>query len=208
LDQAQVENRADVLKFQTPVFNSAVYMTGALTATLYVSSDAIDTDFMVKLSDVYPTGEVRIIQDSAMRMRWRKGGVTPVYLEKGTIYEIKVSLWNTSYVVAPGHALRISVASSNWPRFSVNPNNGLLLADAAYPGANITATNTIYHSMTHKSKITIPQVVRPQLPVVHVLHEVKEAYPQLTEDMIISFSKGLANRQKEARIRARASRKH
>jgi len=50
------------------------------------------------------------------------------------IYKISVNLWNTSYVVAPGHALRFAVASSNYPRFSVNPNNGVLLADPIYPG--------------------------------------------------------------------------
>ena len=59
LDQAAIDQRADVLKFQTPVFNEELALTGPLLATLYVSSDAIDTDFMVRISDVYPTGEAR-----------------------------------------------------------------------------------------------------------------------------------------------------
>ena len=48
-----------------------------------------------------------------------------------------MSLWNTSYIVAPGHALRFAVASSNWPRFSVNAQNGIILSDPAYPGKQL-----------------------------------------------------------------------
>jgi putative CocE/NonD family hydrolase len=196
LDQAAVENRADVLKFTTPVFDTELPLTGPMFAKLYVSSDAVDTDFMVKISDVYPTGEVRIIQDNAVRMRWREGGVTPVYMSKGKVYEVNMNIWNTSYIVAPGHSLRFSITSSNWPRFSVNPNNGLLLADAKYPGENVTATNTLYHSLRFNSKISLPVVSRLQLPQCHVLHEVKEAYPQITDEMIVNFSNGVANRMR------------
>jgi hypothetical protein len=92
---------------------------------------------MVKISDVYPTGEARLLQDNAVRMRWREGGLEPVNMKKGEVYKVELSLWNTSYVVAPGHNLRFVVSSSNFPRFSVNPNNGLLLADENYPGTVI-----------------------------------------------------------------------
>ena len=56
----------------------------------------------VRVSDVYPTGEARLIQDSAVRMRWRNGGLTPEYLEPNVPYAASISLWNTSYVVAKG----------------------------------------------------------------------------------------------------------
>lgn len=186
LDQSEVDARSDVLKFQTPVLESELALTGALMATLYVSSDAIDTDFTVKISDVYPTGEVRILQDNAVRMRWRQNTLTPVYMTKGEVYKVEMNLWNTSYVVAPGHALRVSVSSSNFPRFSVNPNNGILLADPAYPGANITATNTLYHSLEHMSKVTLPVIPhkKTQMPEVHVLKETVKAFPHLTEEYV------------------------
>ena len=60
-------------------------------------------------------------------MRWREGGQEPVLMKKDEVYKVEFDLWNTSYVVAPGHALRFSISSSNYPRFSVNPNNGKLL---------------------------------------------------------------------------------
>jgi putative CocE/NonD family hydrolase len=69
LDQAEIDTRSDVLIFQTPVFDTLLAMTGPIFADLYVGSDCIDTDFVVRMSDVYPTGEVRLIQDSNFRMR-------------------------------------------------------------------------------------------------------------------------------------------
>jgi putative CocE/NonD family hydrolase len=72
LDQSTADARSDVLTFQTEFFTEELPLSGGLFATVYVSSDAIDTDFMVKISDVYPTGEARILQDNAVRMRWRE----------------------------------------------------------------------------------------------------------------------------------------
>jgi len=184
LDQAPADARDDVLKFQTEVFTEELALTGGLYATLYVSSDAIDTDFTAKISDVYPTGEVRLIEDNAVRMRWREGGLEPVYIEKDKVYKVEFNLWNTSYVFAPGHALRVSISSSNFPRFSVNPNNGVLLADANYPGENVVATNTIYHSAQYPSHVTLPVVRKVQIPEVHVLKEVQESYPMIDEDYV------------------------
>lgn len=69
------------------------------------------------------------------------------------VYEVDVNLWNTSYIVPAGHSLRVVVTSSNFPRFSVNPNNGLLLQDPAYPGEAVVATNTIHHSAQYPSKV-------------------------------------------------------
>jgi predicted acyl esterase len=189
LDQAEVDARSDVLTFTTPVLEDELALTGPLLATLYVSSDAIDTDFTVKISDVYPTGEVRILQDNAVRMRWRENTLTPVYMTKDEVYKVEMNLWNTSYVVAPGHALRVSVSSSNYPRFSVNPNNGILLADPTYPGANITAANTLYHNVMYPSKVTLPVIPakKVQLPEVHVIKETQKAYPMLTDEAIQKY---------------------
>ena len=200
MDQAEVDQRADVLKFQTPLLEDELALTGPLLATLYVSSDAIDTDFTVKISDVYPTGEVRILQDNAVRMRWRENTLTPVYMTKGEVYKVEMNLWNTSYVVAPGHALRVSVSSSNFPRFSVNPNNGIVIADTAYPGANITAINTLQQSAQYPSKVTLPVIAHKslQMPEVHVLKEAELAYPHLTEEYVrkhVATIDGIAKRK-------------
>lgn len=116
MDQNEVDDRDDVLVFETEVMEDALYLTGPLLANLFVSSDAVDTDFSVKISDVYPTGEALIISDQTFRMRWRENGDAPDMIVNGTVYNIEVNVWNTSYAVAPGHALRFTVSSSNYPR--------------------------------------------------------------------------------------------
>lgn len=197
MDQSEQDARDDVLVFETTPQEETLFITGPLFATLFVSSDAVDTDFMVKVSDLYPTGEAILIQDSAVRMRWREGTLSPVYMTKGEVYEVTLSLWNTSWAVAPGHALRISIQSSNNPRFSVNPQNGLLLNDPAYPGENITSTNTLYHSAEYPSRISLPVVQKEQLPVVHLLKELEETYPYLTQEMADKFIDGFVGRMKK-----------
>lgn len=69
LDQSPVENRTDVIKFETGPLDADLWVTGELQVTLFVSTNATDTDFTAKLTDVYPTGESRLIQDGIKRMR-------------------------------------------------------------------------------------------------------------------------------------------
>ena len=140
----------------------------------------------MRLSDVYPTGEARLIQDSAVRMRWRNGGTTPQFMEKDVVYPASISLWNTSYVVAPGHALRFSISSSNYPRFSVNGNNGILLADDKYPGNMISAVNSIYHSEEFPTYFELPVVNKVQIPPTrNIRAEFEKAYPQIDYAMVV-----------------------
>ena len=122
------------------------------------------------------------------------GAGEPVYMEGADkVYEITLELSQTSWVIPAGHSLRFSVQSSNNPRFAVNPQNGLLLKDAAYPGDNITAVNTLHHSSQYPSRVTLPEVTKHQLPEVHVLKEVQTAYPDLTMEHGEAFLQGLYN---------------
>ena len=178
-------NAGSSAQLQGEDVDGAFYCTGPLGATLYVSSDVIDTDFTAKISDVYPTGEVRIIQDASFRMRWRLGGTVPTSMENGTIYKIDVNLWNTSYVFAPGHSLRVSISSSNYPRFSANPNNGLLLSDPNYPGESIVAQNRLHHSAQYPSHVTLSRVTRADLPPADILENWKRLdLPESTKDFL------------------------
>ena len=72
-DQRSVENRSDVLIFTSPVLTQPYEATGSIKARLFVSSDCPDTDFTVKLTDVYPDGRSMLITDGILRMRNRKG---------------------------------------------------------------------------------------------------------------------------------------
>lgn len=165
-DQRPIEGRADVLLFTSAVLTEDMALTGPIDATLFVSSNATDTDFTVKITDVYPDGTSRLLQDGIVRMRWRGApytGTSPRLLTPGTVYPVSVSLWNTSYVFNKGHQIRVAVSSSNSIRFSANPNNGLPLSKNG-TGPLIVAHNSLHLSPSTPSSITLPVVALSQLP--------------------------------------------
>src|SRR5262249_60045225 len=99
-------------------------VTGRISARLYVSSDCRDTDFTVKLTDVYPDGRSMLVTDGIIRARFRESFDREKLLEPGEVVEVPVDLWSTALVFNKGHRLRIAVSSSNAPRFDPNPNTG------------------------------------------------------------------------------------
>ncbi len=173
-DQAGVEDRADVLSFTSDVLTEHVAVTGRITVTLFVSSNATDTDFAVKVTDVFPSIEQQqgagasrpksmLVQDGIARMRWREGPMSaaPVPMEPGQVYNVTVDLGPTSYVFNPLHRIRVTVSSSNFPRFSANPNTGKPLNDGTPPAL---AINTVYHDTVHQSYLELPVVRLDDLP--------------------------------------------
>src|SRR5262249_21644376 len=93
MDQREVESRPDVLLFTTDPLPAPVEVTGRITARLYVSSDCPDTDFTVKLCDVYPGGKSMLVTDGIRRASLRGDFPKPEPLEAGKVYELAVDLW-------------------------------------------------------------------------------------------------------------------
>jgi putative CocE/NonD family hydrolase len=152
-DQRSVESRSDVLLFTSAVLETPLEVTGRIRARLYVSSDCPDTDFTVKLTDIYPDGRSMLVTDGIMRARFRESFEKEKPLELGEVVEIPVDLWSTSLVFNKGHRLRIAVSSSNAPRFDPNPNTGhAFRADQEQR----VATNTLHISEKHPSQIVLP----------------------------------------------------
>lgn len=153
LDQRTVETRPDVLVFTSPVLDHPYEVTGRLSARLYVESDCPDTDFTVKVCDVYPDGRSMIVTDGILRMRFRESFTEEKLLETHKVYEIAVDLWSTSLVFNTGHRLRVAVSSSNAPRFEPNPNTGRpFRAD----DETRVATNTLHLSSAYPSCLVLP----------------------------------------------------
>ena len=153
MDQRRVEKRPDVLLFSSEELKEPIEVTGRLTARLFVSSDCPDTDFAVKLCDVYPDGRSMLVTDGIMRARYRKSFEEEALLEPGHVYELKVDLWSTSLVFNKGHRIRVAVSSSNSPRFEANPNTGKpFRAD----GETRVAKNTLHVSLKYPSQIVLP----------------------------------------------------
>jgi putative CocE/NonD family hydrolase len=153
IDQRPVESRPDVLLFTTAPLTEPVEVTGRVTARLYVSSDCPDTDFTVKLSDVYPDGKSMLVTDGIRRASLRAGFEKRVMLTPGEVYELDVDLWSTSLVFNAGHRIRVAVSSSNAPRFEPNSNTG---DPHPVAGKSRVATNTVHLSGRYPSRIILP----------------------------------------------------
>jgi uncharacterized protein len=153
--------RDDVLVFQSAPLEEALEVTGPLTAVLYVSSTAPDTDFTVKLVDEfpaskdYPLGYALNISDTIFRCRYRNDPAKPEMMEPGEVYELRIPMYGTSAVFGRGHRIRVDISSSNFPRFDPNPNTGEPIG--RHHGIRI-AENTVHHGSEHPSHIVLPVV--------------------------------------------------
>lgn len=163
LDQREVEARPDVLVYTTDAFKEGTELSGPIIPTLYVSSDAKDTDFTVKILDVYPDGRAYNLDESIQRMRYRDGYDKPeVMMKKDSVYKVTLQPLNTSNLFAPGHRLRIEISSSNFPRFDRNLNTGGKNYDETQ---GVIAHNVVHHSAKYPSTITVT-VVKPTPNIV------------------------------------------
>jgi uncharacterized protein len=152
IDQRTVELRPDVLVYTTPPLTDTVNATGPIKVSLYLSSDAKDTDLFVKLVDVYPDGRAYNLDEGVQRVRWRDGYVQPVFMERGTVYRVDIPPLETSNAFLPGHRIRLEVASSSFPHFERNLNTGGNNYDERDP---VTAHNAIHHGPAYPSSIVL-----------------------------------------------------
>lgn len=156
-DQREMEEREDILVYTSEPLEEGVEVTGTIGITLYVSSDVKDTDFTVKLIDVYPDGTAYNLDETIQRMRYREGYDREVFMEEGEVYEVELSPLSTSNYFAAGHRIRIEVSSSNFPRFARNLNTGGNIWDET---EGVVAHNRVHHGPRFRSRIRLP-VVRP-----------------------------------------------
>jgi putative CocE/NonD family hydrolase len=158
-DQRRMEARDDILVYTSEPFKEGTEVSGPIVPTLYVSSDAKDTDFTVKILDVYPDGRAYNLDESIQRMRYRDGYDKPLaWMDTGKVYRVTLQPLTTSNYFAAGHKLRIEVSSSNFPRFDRNLNTGGNNYDEA---KGIVAHNTVHHSKQYPSQIVVTVVGRP-----------------------------------------------
>jgi len=158
-DQRTMEARPDILVYTGEPFTEGTEVSGPITVTLYVSSDARDTDFTVKFLDVYPDGQAYNLDETIQRARYREGyDKPPVFMEKGKVYKVTLSPMTTSNFFAAGHRMRIEVSSSNFPRFDRNLNTGGKNYDEK---DGVVARNMVHHSRRYPSALTVTVVRKP-----------------------------------------------
>ena len=154
-DQQEMETRDDILVYSSEPLKTGVEVSGFIETTLYVGSDAKDTDFTIKLIDVYPDGRAYNLDETILRARYRNGYDKEVFMEEGKVYKLELSPMSTSNYFEKGHRIRIEVSSSNFPRFERNLNTGGNNYDET---ESVIAHNKVYHSASYPSQIRLPVV--------------------------------------------------
>ncbi len=125
-DYTQEEKRPDYLLYTTPALSEALTVTGDARAVLYISSDAPDTDFMIRLCDVDEKGRSVKLADGILAARFRNGFARLEYLTPGKIEKLVIRTSKVSHCFLPGHRLRVSVTSGakNFVFPNSNTKNG------------------------------------------------------------------------------------
>lgn len=152
-DQQEMEERPDILVYTSEILEEGVEVTGFIESTLYVSSNAKDTDFTIKLIDVYPDGRAYNLDETIQRVRYREGYDKEVFMEEGSVYQLEMTPMATSNFFKKGHRIRIEISSSNFPRFARNLNTGGNNYDES---EGVVARNKIHHSKKYPSQIRLP----------------------------------------------------
>jgi uncharacterized protein len=157
-DQRKMETRPDILVYTSEPLKEGIEVSGPIEPTIYVSSDAKDTDITVKVIDVYPAGTAYNLDETIQRLRYREGyDKAPVWMEKDKVYKVTLQPLTTSNWFPAGHRIRIEVSSSNFPRFDRNLNTGGNNYDEA---KGVVAHNAVHHSSQYPSKVTFTVVKR------------------------------------------------
>jgi putative CocE/NonD family hydrolase len=108
---------------------------------------------MVKLLDVHPNGFAQRLCDSMVRARYRDGFTDPQPITPGTVYHYTIDLWNTAQVFQPGHAIRIEIASSAFPKYDRHRN---VWDDLATGTEMALADQQVFHDAEHPSHVVLP----------------------------------------------------
>jgi len=154
-----LRSRPDIVVFQTEPLTEDVTVIGPIKVVVYASASTVDVDLTAKLIDVYPpsdewpSGFDLNLTDAIVRGRYRATRDHAVPLTPGRVYPFTIEPFPTANVFKKGHRIRVDIASSNFPRFDVNPNTGEPL------GRNrrmVTADITIHHSAQYPSHIVLP----------------------------------------------------
>ncbi len=179
-------DRPDVLQFETQPFADSLCVIGYPKMKLFVSTEVdgggpTDTDFFVRILDVYPDGRELYVSEGAVNGRAREyahsiaqGNPNPFVeytnLESGQIYELNFRMMPMAYTFGKDHKMKLLVSSSNYPRYQSNPNLPIESGEFFrrdvldgqtynYNGSEMTprvATQKIYNAPQMPSQILLP----------------------------------------------------
>ena len=174
-DQRFVEHRPDVLTWKTDPLEHDIVVTGNIVADLFASTSGTDSDWAVKLIDVYPddyqkiteqdsetgagpvlNGYELIVADDILRGRYRNSFDAPEPLIPGKATEFKIDLHPNNHAFLKGHRIMLQVQSTWFPLYDRNPQKFVENIYKAGDSDYIGATQKIYRSRTAPSSVILP----------------------------------------------------
>jgi hypothetical protein len=155
-DARKFEEQAEVRTFTTEPLAEPVEWTGLVKAELFVTSSAKDTDFIVRVTDVYPDGRSILLIDYVRRGRYRDGFEREVFFSPDKVEKVAFDVGWISQIFARGHRIRVTVASTGAPFFEPNPNTGEPLG-LEIPDNAVVARNTVQVNRTNASRVIAPR---------------------------------------------------
>ena len=167
VDTRECSIRQDVLVYSTPPLEEEIEVTGPITAKLYAATSARDTDWMVRLIDVWPDGYEALLCGGVLRARCRDPERGSAFnstklslIEPDKVYEYLIEFWRaTGNVFLKGHRIRIEISSSYFPYYLRNLNTGA--DNVGLETSHVVAQQTIYHDATRPSHVVLPVIPNP-----------------------------------------------
>ena len=152
-DQSAIELRKDVLVYTSAPLDQSIDVVGFADVNLFVSSDAVDTDFTANLVDLAPDGRAYLLNGSIQRARWRDGYDAPRFMQPGQVYKVRVGPFWVANRFERGHRIRVDVSSSSFPRWERNLNTGGRNYDES---KGRPARNVIHFGTASPSHVVLP----------------------------------------------------
>ncbi|MDF3312205.1 CocE/NonD family hydrolase [Rhodococcus sp. T2V] len=152
-DQRRLETREDVLIYDSPVLDDVVRVVGSASATIWASSSAEDTDFIVRLIDVEPDGFAAKLAEGVIRTRYRHG-TNDSWLTPGEPVELNVELDPVVHSFMPGHRVRVHITSSSFPKYARNLNSRVV-PELGVETDIVVARQSVHHGPDMSSRITL-----------------------------------------------------
>ncbi|MEX0428941.1 CocE/NonD family hydrolase [Nocardioides sp. DS6] len=156
-DQRPLDDRADLLRFVSEPLADDVEVTGPVRVVLHAATSADDTDFVARLVDVWPDGRAMSVVDGIVRAKYRDGQDRARPITPGEVTRYEIDLWGTSQLFRAGHRIRVDIASSSYPNWSVN-SGALVDVGRAIAADNRPAHQQVFHDPAHASHILLPVI--------------------------------------------------
>jgi putative CocE/NonD family hydrolase len=168
-DQRGPASRPDVLVYQTEPLTQPIRIAGEPIADLYASTSGTDSDWVVKLIDVWPDetpnqpnlgGYQQMLSADIFRGRYRVDPANPQKLEPGQPLAYRIRLPNASHTFLSGHRIMVQVQSTWFPLYDRNPQSFVPNIMLAQPADFVKATQRVWHTGDTLSAIELPVIGR------------------------------------------------